>query len=191
MTFLAHDSKTILDPVRHSLFKHLNRVHTDVCILIYALFSSFFFFLMIRRPPRSTLFPYTTLFRSAEIVELSPRATAKDYEDMIARLNAVPTLIDQTIALLNRGIESGITPPRVTLREDRKSTRLNSSHVRISYAVFCLKKKKISKSPAGVLLRTTIIAQDITFISRTTPSPSSLLLVSRHLACPTAVPTLS
>ncbi len=55
--------------------------------------------------------------RLAEILELSPRASAKDYEDMIARLNAVPALIDQTIALLNRGIETGITPPRVTLRD--------------------------------------------------------------------------
>src|SRR5215207_11010244 len=70
----------------------------------------FFFFLMIRRPPRSTLFPYTTLFRSA-----SPWPGSSRY----------PPAGD---------------PTRVTA--DRKSTRLNSSHEWISYAVFCLKKKK-------------------------------------------------
>src|SRR5258708_37256121 len=78
-----------------------------------------FFFLMIRRPPRSTLFPYTTLFRSLVI---TPRSA-------VARL-----------------LRRCITPPPVRLRdpwlEDRKSTRLNSSHQIISYAVFCLKKKK-------------------------------------------------
>src|SRR2546426_12164610 len=80
----------------------------------------FFFFLMIRRPPRSTLFPYTTLFRSAEdgraghAREAFPRA---------------------------RGVRSGHAAHLVRSR-DRKSTRLNSSHLVISYAVFCLKKKK-------------------------------------------------
>src|SRR5215212_11511969 len=74
------------------------------------LFFFFFFFLMIRRPPRSTLFPYTTLFRAT-------RAPAR------------PRTRDQ------RGVLGGH-------RADRKSTRLNSSHLGISYAVFCLKKKK-------------------------------------------------
>src|SRR3989442_10702439 len=78
---------------------------------------------MIRRPPRSTLFPYTTLFRSADLegvvrfpeeMQLT-RAPAREYRAQV-----------------------GSRPP-----VDRKSTRLNSSHVRISYAVFCLKKKKI------------------------------------------------
>src|SRR5215469_17767949 len=73
-----------------------------------ALFFSFFFFLMIRRPPRSTLFPYTTLFRSGGCSN-RPRCG---------------------------WWWPGRRPP------DRKSTRLNSSHVEISYAVFCLKKKK-------------------------------------------------
>src|SRR5712664_4537178 len=73
----------------------------------------FFFFLMIRRPPRSTLFPYTTLFRSA-YRQLRPVGCSRDPSD------ADP----------NR---SGL---------DRKSTRLNSSHDQISYAVFCLKKKQ-------------------------------------------------
>src|SRR2546428_13617631 len=74
-----------------------------------------FFFLMIRRPPRSTLFPYTTLFRSTR----GARAAAR------------------TCASLGRA--DGVRRERPT---DRKSTRLNSSHDQISYAVFCLKKKK-------------------------------------------------
>src|SRR3712207_7905859 len=84
-----------------------------------------FFFLMIRRPPRSTLFPYTTLFRS----DLTEAETAR-------MLNvSVGTVKSQT----SRALDS--------LRKrlaDRKSTRLNSSHANISYAVFCLKKKKTS-----------------------------------------------
>src|SRR2546423_4854456 len=81
---------------------------------------------MIRRPPRSTLFPYTTLFRSGG----SRMAIIK------ARLNA-----DGTVARLKRGRWATIRPRVDRKRVDRKSTRLNSSHV-ISYAVFCLKKKK-------------------------------------------------
>src|SRR5207253_11388759 len=78
------------------------------------LFFFFFFFLMLRRPPRSTLFPYTTLFRSQ-------RAAL-------------------TCALLDAQARPG--RPEEHGEADRKSTRLNSSHVAISYAVFCLKKKK-------------------------------------------------
>src|SRR5256885_6118447 len=74
----------------------------------------FFFFLMIRRPPRSTLFPYTTLFRSL----------ARPFRPA-----------------LRRGHDRR-RPPRGRGIRDRKSTRLNSSHLVISYAVFCLKKKK-------------------------------------------------
>src|SRR2546430_17064572 len=83
----------------------------------------FFFFLMIRRPPRSTLFPYPTLFRSVEDgFAIAPEAGA-------------------TIATLSLADTMGwATPSRI---EDRKSTRLNSSHSQISYAVFCLKKKNI------------------------------------------------
>src|SRR6266699_5596873 len=77
-----------------------------------------FFFLMIRRPPRSTLFPYTTLFRS-----LRPGG----------RRRLDPNRLDERFEI---GVDE------VSWRKDRKSTRLNSSHVRISYAVFCLKKKK-------------------------------------------------
>src|SRR5712664_4865286 len=75
-------------------------------------FCTFFFFLMIRRPPRSTLFPYTTLFRSPAARSPTCRRPG---------------------------------PWTTACAEDRKSTRLNSSHDQISYAVFCLKKKKRKK----------------------------------------------
>src|SRR2546429_9474449 len=79
---------------------------------------SFFFFLMIRRPPRSTLFPYTTLFRSARPALHRRHASRRaDDEDDERRMGG-------------------------SVGGDRKSTRLNSSHGYISYAVFCLKKKK-------------------------------------------------
>src|SRR3712207_7453478 len=81
---------------------------------------------MIRRPPRSTLFPYTTLFRSlgAESDECNREGPAHPRKDSWARDDVVPD---------RRGKDAV---------EDRKSTRLNSSHANISYAVFCLKKKK-------------------------------------------------
>src|SRR3989442_8195552 len=97
----------------------------------------FFFFLMIRRPPRSTLFPYTTLFRSRDRGRgLGHRsaAAAVDGEDS-RRGGRVRDVADG-----NAGAP-GVNLHRQRQR-DRKSTRLNSSHVRISYAVFCLKKKK-------------------------------------------------
>src|SRR6267378_5878180 len=77
---------------------------------------AFFFFLMIRRPPRSTLFPYTTLFRSLRAVKPGERKKAG------------PSAMDQFAGTV--------------ARKDRKSTRLNSSHVETSYAIFCFKKKK-------------------------------------------------
>src|SRR5256885_9914876 len=86
---------------------------------------------MIRRPPRSTLFPYTTLFRSHQL----PR-TARDLDDFRER--------DAMISLLRYLEHEAIDPSRGAgddRKPDRKSTRLNSSHLVISYAVFCLKKK--------------------------------------------------
>src|SRR5258707_5056309 len=90
----------------------------------------FFFFLMIRRPPRSTLFPYTTLFRSHERwdlrfsrIEYLPRPDPSQPQRF-----RYSTRIGFGVAIAGEG--------------DRKSTRLNSSHANISYAVFCLKKKK-------------------------------------------------
>src|SRR5688572_33465342 len=89
--------------------------HDSICFITFI--SSLFFFLMIRRPPRSTLFPYTTLFRSGSAPE--PQEGAPPF--------------------LRRGGATGGSG------SDRKSTRLNSSHSQISYAVFCLKKKKKKK----------------------------------------------
>src|SRR3712207_7060861 len=88
------------------------------------------FFLMIRRPPRSTLFPYTTLFRS--------RGRIGEQAVLYEVLAAVVTQERDALAteLLTGG---GV---RLVVLGDRKSTRLNSSHANISYAVFCLKKKK-------------------------------------------------
>src|SRR3712207_8492730 len=99
---------------------------------------------MIRRPPRSTLFPYTTLFRSGKPL-VGLRVDARDEEardrrdggDVLARRVALGDALDVglgdlAVALLGE-------------QQDRKSTRLNSSHANISYAVFCLKKKKITR----------------------------------------------
>src|SRR3712207_8586289 len=91
----------------------------------------FFFFLMIRRPPRSTLFPYTTLFRSPG-QETAPRGNGGGGTGDTNRGGTGDTGADNGAAFDPNQYE---TP-------DRKSTRLNSSHANISYAVFCLKKKK-------------------------------------------------
>src|SRR5688572_32690125 len=108
-------------------------------------FGLLFFFLMIRRPPRSTLFPYTTLFRSlastaqnrAEFVEnlwntRQQTGTYRYYQESVYALGLLAT--------------------------DRKSTRLNSSHSQISYAVFCLKKKK-KKTKNKTLYNTQVTSQ--------------------------------
>src|SRR2546430_3903148 len=93
---------------------------------------------MIRRPPRSTLFPYTTLFRSA----------ARRDAQLVELLDAGGKAGDLLAEALAQGIDA----------EDRKSTRLNSSHSQISYAVFCLKKKKIraTDSPSADRRRRTL-----------------------------------
>src|SRR3712207_8248596 len=94
-----------------------------------------FFFLMIRRPPRSTLFPYTTLFRSGG-GEALERALG-EHDRLGPR--------GQPVALVDRGRDDEVDRAVLVLQQqeqDRKSTRLNSSHANISYAVFCLKKKK-------------------------------------------------
>src|SRR2546427_10983508 len=87
---------------------------------------AFFFFLMIRRPPRSTLFPYTTLFRSCQAL-VHPNNSGPERRE--------PSDHNGDVDPVGQDAERGE-------REDRKSTRLNSSHSQISYAVFCLKKKK-------------------------------------------------
>src|SRR5256885_5541372 len=85
---------------------------------------------MIRRPPRSTLFPYTTLFRSVTRIEASHGRQAIFAKGTIAPGDMV-------------GVPAGNQDMRRSAGRDRKSTRLNSSHLVISYAVFCLKKKKL------------------------------------------------
>src|SRR3712207_8582042 len=96
---------------------------------------------MIRRPPRSTLFPYTTLFRSDRIDKgLEPGLTSGEQSELaaakqrIAALEAELAVHRRASALLGK-----VVPPK----GDRKSTRLNSSHANISYAVFCLKNKTV------------------------------------------------
>src|SRR3712207_7809345 len=98
----------------------------------------FFFFLMIRRPPRSTLFPYTTLFRS-HVGHARRRAAAGGAHPGGGRLR-----LGRVPLRPHRGHAPGGGPGRLVPAgvRDRKSTRLNSSHANISYAVFCLKKKK-------------------------------------------------
>src|SRR3712207_8208425 len=91
---------------------------------------SIVFFLMIRRPPRSTLFPYTTLFRSVDVVGVA-RGDGPVAVDVVLEGREV-RLADLVVGLAGD----------VDAHGDRKSTRLNSSHANISYAVFCLKKKK-------------------------------------------------
>src|SRR3989442_7345711 len=93
---------------------------------------------MIRRPPRSTLFPYTTLFRSLVARDISDRKRAEQ------ELRATLSVLNATFESTADGILVVDLQGRI-VSLDRKSTRLNSSHVRISYAVFCLKKKKILK----------------------------------------------
>src|SRR3712207_9000717 len=102
---------------------------------------------MIRRPPRSTLFPYTTLFRSedehrlvddARLLHLEPEVVA------LARALADAAERGQAAVLLGEVVDQLLDEDR--LAEDRKSTRLNSSHANISYAVFCLKKKTSTSS---------------------------------------------
>src|SRR3712207_8144952 len=94
-----------------------------------------FFFLMIRRPPRSTLFPYTTLFRSAIVDRGKYLLFESNYDGTWE--NYIDDFVDYASAGMNAIWGNS---------EDRKSTRLNSSHANISYAVFCLKKKINSES---------------------------------------------
>src|SRR2546427_8167098 len=91
----------------------------------------YFFFLMIRRPPRSTLFPYTTLFRSPEV--------------KLAEMHAKILPSHRERVFSGFGLKFKRSRSDTNPAGDRKSTRLNSSHSQISYAVFCLKKKNIKQ----------------------------------------------
>src|SRR3712207_6881299 len=100
---------------------------------------------MIRRPPRSTLFPYTTLFRSVRIWDpvTGSRLHALTGHPGAQRAVCAVTVDDRTLlAAAGDGFVITVWDPATGERIDRKSTRLNSSHANISYAVFCLKKKK-------------------------------------------------
>src|SRR5437762_6017812 len=110
-------------------------------------FSTCYFFLMIPRPPRSTLFPYTTLFRSRhlEIARAVRVAHQPDRrQDLLERLVAEGGIDGQIAVRIRMNlVRAELLQRRVhPFTRDRKSTRLNSSHRCISYAVFCLKKKK-------------------------------------------------
>src|SRR2546430_11444873 len=102
-----------------------------MCSVVWSLLFSFFFFLMIRRPPRSTLFPYTTLFRS-------PRS-----DDGLVHGHGFFGEFRERLRHRDGPRYDATGGERTGQHDrDRKSTRLNSSHSQISYAVFCLKKKK-------------------------------------------------
>src|SRR5207249_7156257 len=122
-------------PRRESRHPSLHFLRQRPVVLVY------FFFFVIRRPLRSTLFPYTTLFRSGFELAAAVRA---DRELAATRL----------LILTSAG-----------QRGDRKSTRLNSSHVSISYAVFCLKKKMITSAPSSTPLPSCSSARGTTLLS--------------------------
>src|SRR5690606_41627905 len=108
-------------------------VYLSLCVFL----TCFVFFLLIRRPPRSPLFPYTTLFRSPLGGRVGEPEREVGYEE--GRL-AEP--LGELRGLECRALREDLGVGPVAHSRDRKSTRLNSSHVKISYAVFCLKKKK-------------------------------------------------
>src|SRR5688572_31879722 len=115
--------------------------------MLFLFLSLFSFFLMIRRPPRSTLFPYTTLFRSAhgENVTVTFDGGAQADYDLVIGADGIRSTVRQLVF-------GGPSPRYAGYSTDRKSTRLNSSHSQISYAVFCLKKKKKKKKKETTLI---------------------------------------
>src|SRR3712207_7495996 len=101
---------------------------------------------MIRRPPRSTLFPYTTLFRSSSELDtqtgqLDPNAKLTTLASAIEAVTGVLNTLSTRLDILEQGVANRLSEVTEHLTADRKSTRLNSSHANISYAVFCLKKR--------------------------------------------------
>src|SRR3712207_7058388 len=102
---------------------------------------------MIRRPPRSTLFPYTTLFRSLHWII---HGVHHDHPNDPLRLVMPPSVSVPLAILFYLGFAAVLGTPDAYLFTDRKSTRLNSSHANISYAVFCLKKTIVDKQTTSV-----------------------------------------
>src|SRR5260221_838085 len=156
------------------------RAHSGDPPLLYA----FFFFLMIRRPPRSTLFPYTTLFRS---LAAAPEATvefvpAPPHPCRSAPARTCGSRRPRTALPLEK--ETVAAPECGSLRpRDRKSTRLNSSHTVISYAVFCLKKKK------NLHVVLPVIASAAVFVARCGNGPGSHLGAAKRLHLRPVAPT--
>src|SRR2546427_9057213 len=123
---------------------------------------------MIRRPPRSTLFPYTTLFRSGvdhRAIQIE-RVAQRQHEADDARLDAELLQLLHQLGIgrfaagrgkahQQRAADQAQQAEDVTAQQDRKSTRLNSSHSQISYAVFCLKKKKKTRHKKRIILMIT------------------------------------
>src|SRR5947208_12366239 len=147
MAFHTQDNHRLHTPFRVSgvtdVAGHWRSDDGRICLPQRSSFSRlFFFFLMIRRPPRSTLFPYTTLFRSL---------AGGTLDEILDRLDVGLVVIVFRLDVIRR-LSAGVfgpvadesargVPDEVDEMGDRKSTRLNSSHQIISYAVFCLKKK--------------------------------------------------
>src|SRR5256885_11325513 len=130
---------------------------------------------MIRRPPRSTLFPYTTLFRSLLFEGEPPRARISIVL-MIGSNYRIPLVsIKEEFFDFLAGVNTTRFPGPLNVRADRKSTRLNSSHLVISYAVFCLKKKHSQISS----LTTPCITLDLEG-----NEPSGLINLSSHVHDP-------
>src|SRR3712207_7435750 len=101
---------------------------------------------MIRRPPRSTLFPYTTLFRSKGPSDEGGHDELVEFRASFSACSTASACSRHSSSTRSSGLSASKKPRSIPERSDRKSTRLNSSHANISYAVFCLKKKKHIKA---------------------------------------------
>src|SRR5256885_1331907 len=133
---------------------------------------------MIRRPPRSTLFPYTTLFRSGPPVRTCDR---DDVHCHLHRFAAAANRFPSPTGMKRKSLEPDL-PGTESGSRDRKSTRLNSSHLVISYAVFCLKKK--TKPTANILVFTSSPAATIFFFFFNDTATTEIYTLSLHDALP-------
>src|SRR2546430_5280709 len=134
---------------------------------------------MIRRPPRSTLFPYTTLFRSVDVRPQHPERRPDPNALAVRPAGQLDPRLDVAVLeVAGDGLDGGVDPRREVL--DRKSTRLNSSHSQISYAVFCLKKKKTITLPTPCSPRASRVrARSCTGLRPTTSTATSPRAPSR------------
>src|SRR5689334_9585792 len=126
---------------------------------------------MIRRPPRSTLFPYTTLFRSTD-------PTSEFFRNSSRYPSATADMIRRCIGTNHHRAD------RKNYRGDRKSTRLNSSHSSNSYAVSCLKKKKYYCHVCTLLLETYVTEHSSRLFISNDPAPTEIYTLSLHDALP-------